>query len=471
MLTKPTTIRIINLDEFCWFLIFKYLYFWKNTGICHKNQKGYLLDKFVEVTYRETLKLRRRVMAIAEVIKFEGPQDALVWKFPIEDFNAASQLIVDETHEALLVVNGNAADLFPPGRRTLSVQNIPIARKLIEIPTGGNSPFPCKVFFINKVHAMDLLWGTQGPIALEDPLYDIFMHVMANGSMTVSVENSRKFMLKIVGFRDKFTPDDLLAKFRGIISSHVKDCISKIMINGMLSYFMMNAHLFELSSVIKERLDQVFEEYGVRIEFFNIETIEVPENDYKKVSDAKERRTSRLIEGYTWQEERQMMIAEKFAGNQGALGNVGGAVGGFMVGGAMSGSIADIARNALDPAQIPTDRPPKNAAEVKSPIGRGTSSIDVNQFFQPKSETVPEANNDKCSKCGSPLPENAKFCLNCGERVVVDDGMVICPDCGNRVPKAKFCPECGHKFDNTCPTCGAAITDGAKFCMECGTKL
>ena len=51
-------------------------------------------------------------MAIAEVIKFEGPHDALVWKFPIEDFNATSQLIVDETHEALLVVNGNAADLF-----------------------------------------------------------------------------------------------------------------------------------------------------------------------------------------------------------------------------------------------------------------------------------------------------------------------------------------------------------------------
>ena len=50
-------------------------------------------------------------MAIAEVIKFEGPQDALVWKFPVEDFNATSQLIVDETHEALLVVNGNA-DLF-----------------------------------------------------------------------------------------------------------------------------------------------------------------------------------------------------------------------------------------------------------------------------------------------------------------------------------------------------------------------
>ena len=42
----------------------------------------------------------------------------------------------------------------------------------------------------------------------------------------------------------------------------------------MLSYFMMNAHLFELSGVIKERLDVIFEEYGIKIQYFNMETIE-----------------------------------------------------------------------------------------------------------------------------------------------------------------------------------------------------
>ena len=414
-------------------------------------------------------------MAIAEVIKFEGPHDALVWKYPIEDFNATSQLIVDETHEALLVVNGNAADLFTAGRRTLSVPNIPIARSLIEIPTGGNSPFPCKVFFINKVHAMDLLWGTQGPIALEDPLYDIFMHVMANGSISVSVENSRKFMLKIVSFRDRFTPEDLVAKFRGIISSHVKDCISKIMINGMLSYFMMNAHLFELSGVIKERLDTIFEGYGIKIEFFNIETIEVPEADYKKVSEAKEHRTSRMIEGYTWQEERQMMIAEKFAGNQGTMGDIGGAVGGFMMGGAMGGSIVEIARDALDPKKIPNQPPRKDVAGDHARPNTPRGPIDVDDFFKPKQvPNTPEApattGARKC-KCGADLPENAKFCLECGEKVPEDTNTVICPDCGKRIPKAKFCPECGHRFSNNCPNCGKPLVDGAKFCMECGTKL
>ena len=70
-------------------------------------------------------------MAISEVIKFEGDPNQLVWKHPVEDFNTTSQLIVDETHEALLVVNGNAADLFGSGRRTLSTSNIPILRSII----------------------------------------------------------------------------------------------------------------------------------------------------------------------------------------------------------------------------------------------------------------------------------------------------------------------------------------------------
>ena len=76
----------------------------------------------------------------------------------------------------------------------------------------------------------------------------------------------------------------------------------------------------------------------------------------------------------------------------------------------------------------------------------------------------------KCAKCGADLPENAKFCLECGEKVVAA-GMVVCPECGNTVAKGKFCPECGHKFVTACPKCGTELAPGAKFCPECGEKL
>ncbi len=394
-------------------------------------------------------------MAISEVIKFEGSPDDLVWKHPIEDFNTTAQLIIDETHEALLVANGNAADLFKAGRRTLSLSNIPFLRKIIEIPTGGNTPFPCKVFFINKVHQMDLLWGTQGPIALEDPLYDIFMHVMAHGSLSFSIEDSRKFLVKLVAFRDKFRPEEMVQKFRGIISSIVKDSISKIMIKGLLSYFMINAHVFDISKVVKERLIKVFDEYGISVQYFNIETIEVPKTDYDEISQAKERRVSRLVEGYTWQEERQMMIAEKFAANEGTIGNVGGAVGGFMMGGALGGSIVDIARNALDPERVPSNAPPKGPGGINSRVNDPEKAFNVEEFFTQKE-------SDK--------NENKKT-ISEAEKSGLETDMVKCPGCGKNVPSGKFCIDCGTKFTNICPKCGNTVLPNSKFCNECGTKL
>lgn len=401
-------------------------------------------------------------MPISSVIKFQGNPDDLVWKSPIEDFNTTSQLIVDETHEALLVVNGNAADLFGPGHHTLDVPNIPILRTFINIPTGGETPFPCKVFYINKVHQMDLLWGTQGAIALEDPLYDIFMHVMLRGSLSLSVEESRKFMLKIVGFRSSFNADSLVAKFRGIISSNVKDCISKIMINGKLSYFMMNANLAEVSEVVQERLTQIFEDYGVAVQFFNIESIEVPEKDYAAITDAKNKRSSRIIQGYTWQEERQAMIMEKFASNEGSMGAMGGMMGGAMGGIMMGGTISELARDALSPDRIPKSPPPKDVSQATKPMG-DTSTASVRNILGGGGQSgaqggVPAFDVDSDFSAGSP-PAPAP-------------GGKFCPNCGTPIQGApKFCPECGAKLARVCPNCGAPIEGNPKFCGECGTKL
>ncbi len=412
--------------------------------------------------------------SFSSVIKFEGSPDDLVFKAREEDFNTTTRLIVEETHNALLVVNGAAADLFGPGDHTLSVPNIPILRKFISIPTSGVSPFTCKVFYINMVHQMDMLWGTQGAITLEDPLYDIFLHVMLRGSIALSVADPRRMLIKLVGFRDRCQAKDLLEKFRGIISMHVKSCISQIMINGKLSYFIMNANLMEVSEVVKERLDAIFDDYGMKVEFFNIESIEVPEKDYAEVSAAKNRRTGRIIEGYTWQEERQMIIAEKFASNEGTVGAMGGMVGGAMGGLMMGGTISEIARNAMSQDRLPTQKPPKDASGSNPPMGSNAAGTggnsSVRDILNGKKTETPAA-----SGFSGPAP----FDLGPAEAPAAPvtpnapaEGSKFCPDCGVPVtPKAKFCPECGHRFARTCPNCGRPIEGDPKFCFECGTKL
>ena len=410
-------------------------------------------------------------MAISQVITFGGTPEQLVWKYPDENITTTSQLIVDETHEALLVVNGTAADLFGPGTRTLSLPNIPILNKITQIPTGGENPFPCKVFYVNKVHHLDMMWGTQGAIAVEDPDYQIFLHVMLHGSTAFSVSDARKFLLKLVGFRKNFQPEDVVTMFRGLISSHVKDCISKIMINGKIGYFQMNANLMEVSGVVQERLSQIFEDYGITLQFFNIESIEVPEKDYDMVKAAKERRAGRIIEGYSWQEEKQMDIAKTFAGNEGTMGAMGGMMGGMMGGAMMGGTISELARNAMSSERIPTQAPPHDVRSA-SPLD-AINGQNIRQMMQtgataapaqpPKTQNMGFGGFDVDSDFAEPAAPVAP---------AAPAGGAFCPNCGAPVtPGQRFCGQCGNALAKSCPGCGAPADPGARFCGQCGTKL
>ena len=70
-------------------------------------------------------------MAIVEVLKYNGNPDVFAWKYPSEELGTWTQLIVNESQEAVLVKSGKALDVFGSGRHTLSTANIPILNKII----------------------------------------------------------------------------------------------------------------------------------------------------------------------------------------------------------------------------------------------------------------------------------------------------------------------------------------------------
>lgn len=61
----------------------------------------------------------KKMDVLLSVIKYEGDNDTLIWKYPQEDFNIGSQLIVHESQEAIFFKDGKALDLFGAGRYTL----------------------------------------------------------------------------------------------------------------------------------------------------------------------------------------------------------------------------------------------------------------------------------------------------------------------------------------------------------------
>ena len=226
-------------------------------------------------------------MAITDVIKYEGDNSTFIWKYPNEDFNTASQLIVHESQEAIFFANGKVLDVFEAGRHTLETENIPLLRGLINIPTGGVSAFHAEVFFINKVQQMSIKWGTDSRVMYIDPVYNFPLSVGANGEMALSVENGKKLLLKLVGTESYLSQEKLVSYFRAFLMTRVKTYIANIIKDKNINIFELDSRLTEFSEDLKKLLINDFLDYGINLNKFLVTTISKPEDDqqYKKFKD------------------------------------------------------------------------------------------------------------------------------------------------------------------------------------------
>ena len=412
------------------------------------------------------------LVQIANIIKYEGDNTTFVWKHPCEDFNTTTQLIVHETQQALFFMNGQALDLFEAGRHTLETQNIPIINKFFNRATGDKTPFSCEVYFINKTEQMAVKWGTDSKVEYVEPTYGFPIQIGASGEMNLRISDARRLMIKIVGTESILTQASLVQKFRAFLMTRVKTYMANYIKENVINIFEIDQKLTEMSVSLQELLIPDFDEYGISLVHFFVTTIVKPEEDgayrkfkelhfrqYADIAEAKLRQNvgiidqqteaqrmviesqglaqKRQIEGYTYAQERGFDIAEGFAENEGSgnMTNLGIGLGvvsgvGSTVGGVINQSIGEAINPQADNAVV------------------------------------------KCSKCNADVIANAKFCLECGEKIeVLNADEVICLVCGKKTHKGKFCIECGAMLVTKCSKCGNELPNGAKFCLECGGKL
>lgn len=147
--------------------------------------------------------------SIIEVIKYDGPNDILVWKHPNEDFNTNTQLVVGPSQEAIFVKGGQVLERFISGTYTLSTKNYPFVRALVGLATGGASPFSCSVYYVNKVISMGIDWGTDTPISVVDPIYRVPIDIRSYGDFSLQVKNGQKLMEKLVGQSAGFSHQEI----------------------------------------------------------------------------------------------------------------------------------------------------------------------------------------------------------------------------------------------------------------------
>lgn len=378
-----------------------------------------------------------------DIIQYEGPNDVFIWKAPQENFNTKTQLIVHESQEAIFFKDGQALDLFGPGRHTLETQNIPLLSKLINLPFGGETPFHSEVYFVNKVHSMDVKWGTSNHIPIQDPVYGVILPVGASGQFGVQVEDSRKLLVKLVGTVPAFTQAELVKYFRGLLMTNIKDFIAKKMTRDKLTFLEIHAHLKELSDAIAQELQLVFQDYGIKLVNFFVSSVIVPEDDpsYKQLREALAKKAEMGVIGYTYQQQRSFDVLDAAAKNEGPGAGVMGAGMGLGMGVNLGTFMGQTMGQVM------------GQPGVSAGLGQASA----------------QAGQTACPRCGTLVSDGAKFCANCGETIQRDSGTMVCPSCGKTVPKGKFCTACGGKLQQFCPDCGTAVT--GMFCPNCGKKL
>ena len=424
-------------------------------------------------------------MALIDVASWTPAPNVYAWRHPNRELNTKSQLIVSEGQEAVLLNEGRAFGPFGPGRHVLNTANYPFLSGLIKIVTGGAAPFPAEVWFVSKATKLDVKWGTNGAIQVEDPKYHIILPVRAFGQYGLVVEDSNRFLLKLVGMIPAFTAGVLSDYFKGIVIMHCKDLIAKCLVEKNISVLQMSAHLNEIAENVERSVAEILAGYGVRLTNFTILSISTDEEDpsVKQLRKALATKAEMDIVGYTYQQKRSFDTMETAAGNtgNGNMMNAGMGMGmGMGIGVGMGNVMGGMAANLQT---APTKKCPACGKD-----------IDANAAFCPfcgGNSAAPQSKGIICDKCGKTAPEGNKFCPFCGDEFCccpecgTDNAKgavhcrscgkkliaAVCPGCGAEVADgAKFCGSCGYKMIRNCVNCGAQLAPGAKFCPECGTK-
>lgn len=252
---------------------------------------------------------------LASIIKYEGDNETLVWKHPIEDFNFGSQLIVHESQEAIFFRDGQALDLFGAGRYTLQTQQLPLLEKIYKLPTDTEGTFHSEVYFVNLATQMGVKWGTDSKVRLFDPKSRIHIEIGASGEFSIRVTDSRKLLLKIVGTTGGLGQSDLLGGqtvsythtserteysgqngesvsqkettsvkanrglFRSMIMAQVKSFLAQTIKENSIDILEIDEHLMALSGALRERINAALDEYGLTMPEFYVSRIVTPDDD------------------------------------------------------------------------------------------------------------------------------------------------------------------------------------------------
>ncbi len=302
---------------------------------------------------------------------------------------------------------------------------------------GGDLGAQQRVYYVNTKEILGNKFGTQTPMAYDDPYYKTALYIRYFGQYSFRIADPIIFFSSIAGnVKDAYTRDELVSVSTDEFMTALDTALGKCALDG-IKFSQLPIRQRDIAKYMSETLDDEWRA-GRGIEIVSVALAKVTPDDKSRArieefdSNVMHADPAAMTGGLA---HAQMQAMKSAAANTG--GAMNGFVGFGMAANAMGGAAGQ--GTLIENAQRIADEKEKSAA--------------------PLAKT--------CPACGSPV--SGKFCPECGAKYE-EPGAWICPDCGASCT-GKFCSACGAKkpTGHTC-SCGYTQEEPFKFCPECGKK-
>jgi membrane protease subunit (stomatin/prohibitin family) len=254
----------------------------------------------------------------------EAADGTLAWRFPMADneIQYGGSLTVRESQVAVFVNEGQVADVFGPGRHTLTTQTLPVLTYLKNWDKLFESPFKSDVYFFSTRQQLDRRWGTSQPVTIRDKDFGA-VRLRAFGNYAYRIADPKLFHTSVSGTRERYSVDDIDGQLRGLMLQHISDAVAQ----SGVPFLDLAANQVEFAKQLQDATAAEFAKLGLALDAVTVQNLSLPD-ELQKILDQK---IGMGMVGGDMGKFMQYQTAQaipKFA--EGAAGGGGGVVGDAM---------------------------------------------------------------------------------------------------------------------------------------------
>jgi excisionase family DNA binding protein len=226
---------------------------------------------------------------IIDVIEYPNEMaEEIVHRFPEDgpaDYRIGSQVIVREAQRVVFFRDGNALDVFGPGRHTIATANIPLlTQKLQDIFTSGKNVFPAEVFFVSMKEFPNRKWGTPQPIIVRNPGMGLGVALLQGfGTYSYQVGDPQQFVTQLVGAQGAYRTDDIEDRLRTMLLSKLQDILGET--TEAKSVVDLIGLTEELGAGVRAKAQDDFSALGLTLKSFYIGNLKPSDKSAQELRD------------------------------------------------------------------------------------------------------------------------------------------------------------------------------------------